>query len=145
MKKLLIHTTYIFPSANRFHISMLLFRILLSAELIIVHGLKKIGVGVTEAEQVPNPFHLPDDLNQGFAIAANLILPILIAAGFLTRLAAIPALIVTLTGYFIVHAGDPIAAKDIPFMYSLSLLLILLLGPGKYAVDKLINQQLTKH
>ena len=55
--------------------TMLLFRVLLSLEIMIVHGMKKIGIGTTNAEVVPNPFHLPEDINQIMALAANLLFP----------------------------------------------------------------------
>jgi len=118
--------------------AVLVFRILLSLELIIVHGLKKIGVGIPVAETIPNPFHLPTELNNYMAIAANLFFPVLVAFGFFTRIAVLPILAVTLSGYFVVHAHDSLLVRDIPFMYSLGFVFLFLTGPGKYSIDHLI-------
>lgn len=117
------------------HVSLLVFRVLLSIELIVAHGLKKIGMGVSEAEQVPNPLHLPEAFNSLFADAANLVFPVFIIFGFLTRIAVLPILAVTLTGYFILHWNDALLVKDTPFMYSLCYLFLLFMGPGKYSID----------
>ncbi|NRS87801.1 putative oxidoreductase [Flavobacterium sp. 7E] len=122
-----------------FDVVMLVFRIVLSLELIIVHGIKKIGIGTTIAEVVPNPLHLPANLNQMFAIVANLFLPFFIMIGWCTRWATLPILAVTLMGYFVVHGNDSLLERDIPFMYSLSFLMIFCLGPGKYSFDKMLQ------
>ncbi|MEO6549532.1 MAG: DoxX family protein [Ferruginibacter sp.] len=142
MKKLLWSVTKVFPCAVNFNISMLVFRIIISLELMVVHGLKKVGVGVASAEHVPNPLNLPDALNQAFATSANLFFPVLVILGFLTRLSVLPILAVTLTGYFILHWNDALLVKDTPFMYSAVYLLILVLGPGKYSLDYFINKKM---
>src|SRR5262249_39537168 len=98
---------------------MLLFRIAVATELILVHRLKKIGIGVNAAEQIPNPFDLPELFNQWFATFANLFFPILVLIGFLTRLSVLPTLAVTFTGYFVVHWNGSLIERDTPFMYSI--------------------------
>ncbi|MBC7846923.1 MAG: DoxX family protein [Flavobacterium sp.] len=115
--------------------AILFFRVFISLELIIVHGLKKIGVGVMQAEMIPNPMGLPEVLNSVFAISANIVFPLFIIVGFFTRVAIVPVLAVTLTGYFVVHGSDSLLEKDVPFMYSVSYLLLFILGAGKYSID----------
>ncbi|WP_130736076.1 DoxX family protein [Flavobacterium sp. J27] len=118
-----------------FDVIILFFRIVVSVQLIVVHGLKKIGIGTDMAEKVPNPFLFPEDLNQILAIASNLVFPLFIIAGFYTRISTIPILIVTLSGYFVVHWHDSLLQSDVPFMYSVSFLLIAFAGSGKYSID----------
>ena len=119
-------------------LTLLAFRVLLSGELIYAHGLKKLGVGVSEAEVVPNPLNLPEAFNSLFADAANLFFPVFVILGLATRIAILPILAVTLTGYFVLHFHDAPLIKDTPFMYSLSFLVLLFLGPGKYSLDYFI-------
>ncbi|WP_207536438.1 DoxX family protein [Desertivirga arenae] len=121
------------------NISLLLLRVGIAGELFFVHGLKKLGVGTGVAEAVPNPFHLPETLNYWTAVSANLFFPILVMVGLFTRLSVIPTLVVTLTGYFIVHANDPLLEKDIPYVYSLVFIFLLIAGPGKFSIDYLIS------
>jgi putative oxidoreductase len=143
MKKLLRLITDVYPSPPSFHLSLLIFRVAACVELIVAHGLKKIGVGIEKAEMIPNPLHLPEGLNSVFAIAGNLFFPLLIIVGFLTRLAILPILAITLTGYFLVHWQDPVLVRDTPYIYSIIYLLLLVLGPGKYSVDYLIHKRAT--
>jgi putative oxidoreductase len=111
------------------------FRILLCLQMLRVHGLKKFGGSSGKAEVVPNPLGLPPKLNQWIADFSDIVAPVLIAFGFLTRFAIVPVLAVTLTGYFVVHRRDALSVKDVPFMYSLSFLYIFLVGAGKFSAD----------
>ena len=122
------------------HGALFVFRIALSLELIVAHGLKKLGVGVAEAEQVPNPLHLPEEFNSLFADAANLVFPVFVVFGLFTRIAVLPILAVTLTGYFILHWNDALLIKDTPFMYSLCYLFLFFVGPGKYSIDQYLRK-----
>ena len=142
MDQILQRIASVYPRSEMFHLVTLIFRVLLSLELMIAHGFKKIGIGVTAAEQIPNPLHLPEALNYWFAVSANLIFPLFVIAGLFTRLAVLPILGVTLTGYFILHWNDALLIKDTPFMYSLAYLMLLVIGPGKYSMDYYINKKL---
>jgi putative oxidoreductase len=62
--------------------------------------------------------------------------------GLLTRLAILPILVATLTGYFVLHWNDALLVKGVPFIYSVVFMLIWVLGPGKYSFDYLINRKL---
>ena len=124
----------------KYHLGLLFFRVAVATQLLVVHGLKKLQP-IHGAPEVPNPFGWPADVNHCIALAGSLYFPIFIILGLLTRLAALPALAVTATGYFIVHAGEPAALRDIPFMYSICLLLIALLGAGRYSIDYLLFKE----
>jgi putative oxidoreductase len=141
MKKLLIKTLSPHPLLVVFDCGILLLRVAASLEIAIVHGFKKMGVGVSQAENIPNPLHLPEVFNNAFAIAANIVFPFFVLIGLFTRLATLPTLAVTLTGYFVVHWNDPLLQKDTPFIYSLIFLVILILGPGKYSIDNTIYKK----
>lgn len=131
-------------TGNLQHVALLMFRGFVSLELIIVHGFKKIGIGVETSEIIPNPLGLPEHLNGFFAIAANIVFPIFVIFGLLTRLATLPILAVTLTGYFVLHANDTLLVRDVPFMYSVVFLFILVIGPGKFSIDALIHKHILK-
>lgn len=133
-----------FPSPLAFNLGMLFFRIAVGLEMIFVHGFKKIGIGVAEAEDIPNPLHLPEILNNSFAISANIFFPALVLVGFCTRLATLPTLAVTLTGYLVLHWQDAALIKDTPYIYSVVFLLILFLGPGKYSIDYYLHKKLSQ-
>ena len=109
-----------------FNCAMLFFRIAISLEMIFVHGVKKLGIGVAAAERVPNPLHLPEVFNYAFAVSANIFFPFLVLIGLCTRLATLPTFAVTLTGYFVLHWNDAALVRDTPFIYSIIFTLFLL-------------------
>lgn len=115
--------------------AMLVFRILLALELFRVHGLKKFRIENGQKEHVPNPLHLPEKLNGLVATFSDTVVPFLIMLGIGTRLVVLPTIGVTAIGYFVVHRKDSLEVRDVPYMYTLSLLLILALGAGTYSLD----------
>ncbi|WP_333597888.1 DoxX family protein [Chryseobacterium flavum] len=115
--------------------SFLVFRVLLAIQLFRVHGLKKFRLENGQREVIPNPLGLPDKFNAIVASFADLVVPFLIILGLGTRLAVLPTIGVTAIGYFVVHRKDSLEVRDVPFMYTLSLLLILALGAGRYSLD----------
>lgn len=115
--------------------TLLIFRVLLAIELFRVHGMKKFRVENGQREQLPNPFHLPKNLNNLVATFSDTVVPFLIILGLGTRLALLPTIGVTAIGYVVVHRKDSLEVRDVPYMYTISLLLIMALGAGKYSLD----------
>ncbi|WP_035652276.1 DoxX family protein [Flavobacterium sp. ASV13] len=121
--------------------ALLVFRVLLAIELFRVHGMKKFRIENGQKEHVPNPLHLPEKLNGLVATFSDTIIPFFIILGLGTRLAVLPTIGVTAVGYFVVHRNDSLEVRDVPYMYTLSLLLLLALGAGTYSLDYyLLNQ-----
>jgi len=142
MKKIIIQILQSDLGTPLYNFAILFFRVAVATELIVVHGLKKLGIGVAVAEVIPNPLGFPEAFNSAFAIAANVYLPVFVVLGLFTRAAALPALAVTATGYFVMHGSDSLIERDIPFMFSVSMLLIALLGGGKYSLDNYITSKI---
>jgi putative oxidoreductase len=115
--------------------AFLIFRILLGLELFRVHGMKKFRIENGQREQIPNPLGLPDKLNGLVATFSDTVVPFLLMLGVATRLVILPTIGVTAIGYFVVHRKDNIEVRDVPYMYTLSLLLVLALGAGTYSID----------
>lgn len=120
---------------SSYNAALLLFRVLLAFQLFSVHGMKKFRLENGQREQVPNPLHLPEKLNGQIAAFSDTVIPFFIILGLGTRLAVLPTIGVTAIGYFVVHRNDSPEVRDVPFMYTLSLLLLLALGAGKYSLD----------
>ena len=127
-------------NTKRFNITLLVFRVLLSLSLVNTHGLKKVIHFEETLQHIPDPIGIGSELSAYIAIFSNIICPAFIIMGLFTRPFILPIVSTTLIGFFIVHGQDPWPIRDVPFMYSLSFLVLLVLGPGKYSVDQLISQ-----
>lgn len=78
-------------------------------------------------------------LNAYMAATTELVGVILLTLGLLTRLIALPLMVVMLVAIFTVHIGNGFSCGDngfeIPFYYLLFLLIFLSHGPGKASLD----------
>ncbi|SKC95903.1 putative oxidoreductase [Chitinophaga ginsengisegetis] len=122
--------------------AILVFRCLLALELFRVHGMKKFRVVNGQKEHVPNSLHLPEKLNALVATFSDTVVPFLLMLGIGTRLVILPTIGVTAIGYFVVHRNDNLEVRDVPYMYTLSLLFLLALGAGTYSLDNFLLLQL---
>jgi putative oxidoreductase len=124
--------------------ALLAFRALLAAELFRVHGLRKFRPqNGAPPEVVPNPLGLPPALNQLVATFSDTVVPLLVILGVATRLAVLPTIGVTAIGYFVVHRHDSVEVRDVPYIYTICFLLLLVLGPGTRSVDHYLLALLT--
>ena len=90
----------------------------------------------------PFPFDLlPAGLSWNLAMGAELVVPVLLVLGLLTRLGALALMILTALAWYAVHAGNGYNVCDngykMAFIYLL-LLPLLLQGAGKYSLDYLL-------
>ena len=91
----------------------------------------------------PFPFDLlPAGLSWNLAMGAELVVPVLLVLGLLTRLGALALMILTAVAWYAVHAGHGYNVCDngykMAFIYLLLLLPLLLQGAGKYSLDYLL-------
>lgn len=120
------------------NIIILVFRLLLMLELFRVHGMKKFRLENGQREHVPNPLNLPEKLNAFVATFSDTVVPFLVMLGLGTRLVLLPTIGVTAIGYFVVHRKDNIEVRDVPYMYTLSLLFLWAVGSGTWSLDTYI-------
>jgi putative oxidoreductase len=69
-------------------------------------------------------------------VIGEFICPILIIIGFKTRWAAVPAALVMLVAGLVHHSADPFGTKEKALLFFVVFVSIMLLGPGKYSIDK---------
>ena len=91
----------------------------------------------------PFPFDLlPAGLSWNLAMGAELVVPVLLVLGLLTRLGALALMILTAVAWYAVHAGNGYNVCDngykMAFIYLMLLLPLLLQGAGKYSLDYLL-------
>ncbi len=117
------------------HAALLLVR-LGAGGMMLTHGIPKIGRLLGEGPvKFSDPFGVGPELSLSMAIFAEVICAILVMIGFKTRLATIPLMITMLVAAFYAHWNDPFGRKELPLLYFLVFLTILLMGAGRFAVD----------
>jgi putative oxidoreductase len=130
------------PSGRLLETGLLLFRLLAGFALLRVHGWEKVAYYEAELRSIPDPFGLGGGVNVAIAIFSDVFCALLVMLGLFTRLASLPILGTTLVGLLFVHINDPWHGRDVPLVYSIMFLVILLLGPGKYSLDGALSNAL---
>ena len=107
----------------------------------LTHGLPKINRLFGEGPvKFADPFGLGPEVSLGLAIFAEVICAGLVMAGFKTRLATIPLMLTMLTAAFYAHWDDPFGKKELPLLYFLVFIALLILGSGRFSLDKLLKK-----
>lgn len=107
-----------------------------SSILMLTHGLPKFLKLIAANFEFGDPLGIGAAPSLFLAVIGEFICPIFIIIGFKTRWATVPTIITMLVAAFIVHASDPYQVKEKALLFLLTFTVILLVGPGKYSLDK---------
>lgn len=135
MKKLLF--------SNRIYaldLALLLMRMAVSI-MILAHGWAKITNYSKYLNQFADPLGLGIATSLQLTIFAEFFCAILVALGFMTRLALTPLVIAMATVALVVHGDGPFGRQELPLLYLVSFLFLFLTGPGKYSMDTQISKR----
>jgi len=117
------------------HVGLAFLRIAPSI-LMLSHGYPKFKKLISGDLEFANPLGIGEGPSLFLCVLGEFIAPILIIIGYKTRFAAIPALITMLVAAVIVHGDDSFGTQEKAWLYAVFFAAILLLGPGKYSLDK---------
>lgn len=117
------------------HIGLAILRIVPSA-FMLSHGYPKLQNLINGNTEFPNPLGIGAAPSLFLTVIGEFLCPLLIIIGFKTRWAAIPAAITMAVAGLIFHDADPFGKKELALIYFVIFIVIFLLGPGKYSVDR---------
>ena len=117
------------------HIGLAFLRIAPSI-MLITHGLPKFQKLISGDLEFGDPIGIGAAPSLFLAVIGEFICPILIIIGFKTRWMAVPPAITMAVAGFIVHSADPFGTKEKAFLFLAFFIAIILLGPGKFSLDK---------
>lgn len=125
-------------------IGLLLLRVIVGV-FMMTHGFGKLKMLLGPGEiQFADPIGIGLELSLILAVFAEFFCSILLILGLGTRLAAFPLWFTMFVAGVIVHAADPFGVKEMAFLYGTIYTVILFTGPGKFSIDRLIENRLLK-
>ncbi|HEY1166045.1 MAG TPA: DoxX family protein [Chitinophaga sp.] len=119
--------------------SLLLLRVVFGA-MLLTHGWPKLMNFAGLAHKFPDPLHVGHATSLGMTVFAEVFCSVFVILGLLTRLAAIPLVILMGVALFMIHGHDPIAEKEKAILYLAAFIVILFCGPGRVSFDSLIGR-----
>ncbi|TXN35596.1 DoxX family protein [Flagellimonas hymeniacidonis] len=117
------------------HLGLALLRIV-PAAFMLTHGLPKFQKLISGNTEFVNPLGIGQAPSLFLTVIGEFICPILLIIGFKTRWAAIPTVITMLVAGLVYHGADPFGKKELALLYATIFIVVFLLGPGKYSVDR---------
>lgn len=120
---------------------LLLVRIVV-AIFMLTHGLKKYMMLFSGGPiEFADPIGLGETTTLVLAVFAEVVCSALIFIGLATRLVVLPLIFTMFIIVFIIHAPDGFGSQELPALYLLIYILLLVTGSGKYSVDHLISNK----
>lgn len=115
------------------NLGLLFLRLSGAAFLFYIHGLPKWLHYSAEVQHIEDPFHLGASLTLGLAIFAEVLCPVLIALGVLTRLACLPILTVLIIALAVVHPDWTLEQGQFGWLLLIIFTALLVGGPGRFS------------
>lgn len=129
------------PDGTFISVILLIVRVVFGV-MLMNHGIDKWANYQELSAVFPDPLGIGSPFSLGLAIFGELACSMAFIIGFLYRLAMIPMIFTMCVAFFIVHADDPFAVKELAFVYLVVFVLMYIVGPGKFAVDRWISKSL---
>ena len=124
--------SFLFPTkSNTTKVSLLLLAVrIIFGILLMNHGIQKWSNFQEMSAVFPDPLGIGSPLSLGLAIFGELVCSMAYIIGFLYR--------------FVVHANDVFAVKELAFIYLVVFILMYIAGPGKFSIDHIIGNELSR-
>ena len=104
--------------------------------MLLTHGATKVERLFADEIKFSDPIGLGSFLSLILISFAEFVAPILIIIGFKTRWFSLFPVIGMAVAAFISHSGDPFPRKEKALLFMFGFLVIAMIGPGKYSIDK---------
>jgi putative oxidoreductase len=126
-------------SDNAISFALLILRIT-AGGLIIPHGYSKLMSFASRSSGFSDPYHIGSSTSMALIIFAEFFCGALVVLGLLTRLACIPLIIGMGTVVFMINHGNLTGKNETPVLFLGCFIVLLITGPGKASIDRLIGK-----
>jgi putative oxidoreductase len=121
----------------RIDIALLILRVWVSASLFVEHGLEKVMHFQDMEPHFPDPIHIGVKASLIYAMLADAVCPILVAAGFATRLVSFLIVVNLLVVFGVLHHFSFTEGNaELVFVYMGAFLMLTITGAGRFSVDR---------
>lgn len=123
---------------------LLLIRIAV-AVFMLTHGIGKLlKLLANEPVTFSDPLDIGPTASLVLTVFSEVFCSLFLLFGFVTRLAVIPLIITMLVIIFIVQIEKGFDKMELPLFFLLNFIVVLVAGPGRYSIDKLIHDKIIR-
>lgn len=120
---------------------LLLLRLGFGTMMILQHGLPKLEkLFWGDPTRFADPFGFGAVVTLSLAVIIEVICSLLLILGLLTRLSAIPLILLMIVVVFVVKQGMPLEDKELGLLYLFAFVAILIGGAGYYSLDRMFKR-----
>ncbi|MBI3734971.1 DoxX family protein [Candidatus Sumerlaeota bacterium] len=113
----------------------LILRVGMGGAIMLGHGYGKLMAFSASSPEFPDPLGIGHTPSMALAVLAEFFCGLAVILGFATRLALTQLIATMSVAFFIVHAADPYAKKELALVYLIPFIGLFVLGPGRISVD----------
>ena len=124
-------------SDNLASFALLILRVTMGG-LMVPHGYSKLVNFASRSSNFSDPFHIGHAPSMALVIFAEFFCAVFVIMGVFTRLACIPIVIAMSVAVLYAHHGDIFGRGEHAALFLGGFLVLLLMGPGKVSMDRLI-------
>lgn len=118
------------------NIALLLLRIVFAGSMLYGHGLSKFYRLIEGNLSFANPIGIGEAPTLVLAVFSEFLAPIFILIGYKTKIFSFFPAATMFVAAFIVHLSDPFARKEKAILFLIGFIVIMMMGPGKYSIDR---------
>ena len=118
------------------NIALLLLRIVFAGSMLYGHGLSKFYRLIEGNLSFANPIGIGEAPTLVLAVFSEFLAPLFILVGYKTKIFSFFPAATMFVAAFIVHLSDPFARKEKAILFLIGFIVIMMMGPGKYSVDR---------
>lgn len=129
-------------SLANLNLASLILRLIGGGFMLYQHGAGKFLKFFSDQKiEFTDPFGIGSTATLALVVFAEAICSILVILGLMTRYALIPLTFTMIYAAFVVHSKDAFGDKELALMYLTIYFSLLLIGPGRYSLDRLIKKR----
>ena len=120
------------------NIALLILRIVFAGSMLYGHGLGKLTRLIEGNLSFSNPIGIGEVPTLVLAVFSEFFAPIFIIVGYKTKFFSFFPAATMFVATFIVHMarGDDFGSIEKPLLFLVGFIVIMMMGPGKYSIDK---------
>tara|TARA_Y100000766_G_scaffold87160_1_gene73984 strand:- start:666 stop:1037 length:372 start_codon:yes stop_codon:yes gene_type:complete len=118
------------------NIALLLLRIVFAGSMLYGHGLSKLNRLIEGDLSFANPIGIGEAPTLVLAVFSEFLAPLFILVGYKTKVFSFFPAATMFVAAFIVHLSDPFARKEKAILFLIGFIVIMMMGPGKYSIDR---------